>query len=254
MAISESVRRLLQQQQAGFYERPTQTSSAGGVMSTLQSAAARRFGQSGEFDEEYDAGIRGLMGQVPDLEAGYQNGLQRLDEDFTLGAEDLGRQKQTADSQHVNVMANNGIGRSGANLIGQGRIAEGYQRGMQSLTTGRSRSMDDMTSAQNAAYRQLTSRAGELQGGAAKNATARDERRAFEMERIRLEQDTAKAQQEYAERGLSMQQQIAEQNEAARQQAEQRLREMMQPKVTPTGAYAAPVKEKPYLMRFGRAY
>ncbi len=245
MALPESVRKLLQQQQAGYYETPQQRSSAGDVMSMLQQAASRRFGQSGQADPEYDEEIRGLMSQIPDLEAGYQNAQQRVDEDFTLGAEELDREKTLADGRHVNTMANNGIGYSGANLIGQGRIAEGFQRGVQGLATNRSRTLSDLSGAQNAAYRQLTSRAGSAQGQAANRATEQDERRAWEMEQVRMEQESAKAQQEYAERGLAMQQQIMEQNEAARRRMEQQLTAMSQPQPTATGAYRMPTPAAP---------
>lgn len=256
-ALPDSIRRLLEQQGAGFYDTPQQSSNAGASMSSLQQAIARRFGQSKDFDAEYESGIRGLMSQVPDLEAQFQNTRTRLDEDFALGAEQLDRDKKTADVSHLNRMANNGMGYSGANLVGQGRIGEAFQRGVQGLATGRSRALSDMTGAQNAAYRQLESRAGELQGQAANRASARDQAQAWQNEQIRMQQEQAKAQQEYAERSLQMQQNIQAQNEAATRRMQEQLRSMSQPQLAPTGAYRMPTPPQPeptYKMRFGRAY
>lgn len=254
MAISQlpaSVRRLLEQQGSGYYETPQQSSNSGQTMSALQAAAARRFGQSGEFDQEYDAGVRGLMGQVPTLEANFRNNRQRMDEDFTLGAEREDRDNTQNQDRHVNTMADRGLSSSGANLVGQGRIAEGFQRNVQGLVTNRSRGMNDLTGAQNAAYRNIEGKAGELQGQAAGRATARDQQRAWEQEQQRMQMEQARQQQEMAQQQLQMQQQAMASAEAAQRRMEEQLRAQSQPVASSTGTYQMPpppvVQPGPYV-------
>lgn len=243
--LPESVRRLLEQQGAGFYQTPNQQSSSRDVTAQLQAAAGRRFGQSGEFDPEYDAGIRSLLGQVPDLEARFQNQRGRVDEDFTQGAEKLDREKGLDDERHINTMADRGLGFSGANLVGQGRIAEGFQRNVQGLTTNRSRQLADLTGQQNAAYRSLTDRASEAQGSAANRATVRDQQRAWQAEQVRMEQERAAAQQRFAEEQMRMQQAAQAEAQAAQRRMEEMLRQQSQPQPAPTGAYRPPPPPPP---------
>lgn len=235
--LPESVRRLLQQQGSGFYDTPNQASNSGQTMSALQAAAARRFGQSGEFDQEYNAGVRGLMGQIPDLEARYQNNRNRMDEDFTLGAERENRDNDLNNDRHTNTMADRGLGHSGANLVGQGRIAEGFQRNVQGLVSNRARGMSDLTGAQNSAYRNIEARAGELQGQAAGRANVRDQQRAWEAEQQRMQMEQAAQQQKMAEQQLQMQQAAIAQAEASQRRMEQQMLQQAQPRASSTGSY-----------------
>lgn len=240
MALSPALRRLLDQQRVGLYAGSQQNSAAGDTMSNLQSAIGRRFGQRSEFDSEYDSALRGLMGQIPTIEGAYQKNVQRTDEDFTTSAEDLFNQKGLADSRHLNIMANNGMGFSGANLVGQQRLGEQFQQGVQGLTRNRTRTLEDLNDTTTGAYQDITSRSNTLQAGAAGRATARDEERAWQAEQVRMEQERAQHEQEMADRQLQQSQIIFQQNQEALAQLRQQMVQMSQPRPSPTGVYVRP--------------
>lgn len=237
--LPPSVQRILDQAGSGYFANPQQSSNAGQTVASLQAAAAQRFGNGGQFDSQYDQGIRGLLGEVPGLEANYQNQQGRLDENFSLGADKMARDDVVNQEHNTNQMADHGLGYSGANLVGQGRIQEGFQRGIQGLVTNRARGLSDLTGAQNAAYRQIESRAGDLQGQAAGRATARDEQKAWQDEQIRMQTEQAKLQQDQANAALAFQQQAQAANEAAQRRMEQQLTMQSQPRIDSGGSYQA---------------
>lgn len=205
----------------GDQQLPEQTDPGNTVLQRLQEAMTRRFGETNDFDPEYDAGMRGLAGQVPTLQAGFQRSRQRLGEDFTLTAEQLDKQNEQNRQRHLNAMADRGLGYSGANLVGQERIGEQFQKSVQGAHTAYTRGLDDMSTSEAEAFRNIQQRQTELEGGAAERGRVRDERRRWEQEQARLEQERMTREAEQAR---------VAQEEAARQQQlyEEQLRQLEQ--------------------------
>lgn len=243
--LPPSVAALLQSQSMGDQALPQQNDPAQGVLSNLQGALGRRFGETQDFDAEYDAAMRGMIGEVPGLQASYEKNRQRLGEDFTLTAEQLDRQNEQNRSRHLNEMANRGLGYAGANLVGQERIGEQFQRSVQGAGQAYTRGLDDLSTSEADAYRRIQERASATEATAAERARVRDETRKWQQEQQRLEQDRLAREQQQQEAALAEQQR---QNELMNQQLsalEQQALAASQPMPTANGTYASPAAANP---------
>lgn len=230
--LPASVQALLASQQQGDQQLPQQTDPSAKVMTSLQQAIGRRFGEGQEFDAEYDSSLRGLMGEVPTLQAGFQKNRQRLGEDFTQTAEGLDKQNTQNRDRHLNSMADRGLGFSGANLVGQERVQEGFQKGVQGASQAYGRALDDVSGSEADAFRRVQERSSNVEASAGERARVRDEKRKWEQEQMRMEQERMAREQQQAEAQLAEQQ---------RQYAllEQQALAASQPMPTATGSYSA---------------
>lgn len=237
--LPPSIQRLLAN--SGDLAPLTPSSDAGNpVLRDLQGALGRRFGQQygAEFDPEYDAGVRGLLGQVPQHQAAFANRRQRIGEDFYRSAEDLDRMNNRANESHEIQMADRGLLRSGANLVGAERLGEQFQRGVQGLGQARTRSLTDLTGEEAGTYQRIRSRQSELEAAGTERARVREEKKRWEEEQRRMEEERLRREEQYRQEELASRQ-------AEQAAAEARLREVeaaalsaAQPMPGPTGGYS----------------
>lgn len=237
--LPPSVAALLQSQEAGDQQLPQQSDPAAPVLTNLQGALGRRFGETQDFDSEYDSTIRNLLGEVPTVQAGFQRNRQRLGEDFTLTAEQLAQQDEQNRSRHLNAMADRGLGFSGANLVGQGRIAEGFQKSVQGANTAYTRGLDDLSTSEADAFRRIQERASASEAVAAERGRVRDETRKWQQEQSRLEQERLAREEQQQAAALAEQQRQNELMQQQLAQLEQSALASSQPMPTATGTYAS---------------
>lgn len=218
---------------------PSYQASGQQLQGDLQAAAGRRFGQQygAEFDPTYNAEVQGLLGQVPQLQSGFESQRTRLGEDFSKGMQDLDRINQQSIQRHLESMADRGIGRSGANLIGQERIGETFQRGIQAGVQGRERGLQGLEQTAANAFQDIRSRLSQSEAKGTERSRVREEARRLQEEQQRAEQDRLKREQDYAA-------QAAAQAEADRAQTQQMVQQMAaanlaasQPYPDVTGSY-----------------
>lgn len=243
--LPPNIQRILraQQEQSGFgadglakaitFQSPQYQQSGQQLVKDLSGAAGRRFGQQygAEFDPTYDASVRGLMGEVPNLQAGFDLQRQRLGEDFGQSMRDLDTQNTRANKAHLVNMADRGIGRSGATLVGQERLGEQFQRGIESAVRGRTSGLESIEQNAATAYQNVRNRLSQAEAQGTERARVREEARRFQEEQVRLEQ----------ERALREEQLAREAQERQRQQMDQ-MAEMLaasQPVPDATGALVA---------------
>lgn len=260
--LPPSVAALLQSQELGDQQLPQQNNQANEVLTGLQGALGRRFGETQEFDPGYDAGLRGLLGEVPTLQSQYEQNRQRLGEDFTMTAEQLDRQNTQNRERHLNAMADRGLGYSGANLVGQERIGEQFQRSVQGANQAYARGQSDLSTSEADAYRRIQQRAAEIESGATGRATARDEARRWQQQQEEMARQAAEREQQLAQQQLEQQQ--AEQQQIQQQLAalEQQSLASSQPMPTATGSYspaapspsASPINTNSNISMWNREY
>lgn len=226
----------------GFGDEPLTGNQDSGneITRGLQGALGRRFGQQygAEFDPEYDAGIRGLLGQVPQYQAQFANRRQRVGEDFFRSAEDLDRQNTRANEQHLVAMADRGMGRSGANILGMERLGEAFQRGVQGLGQARQRSLTDLAGEEAGVYQRIRQRQSELEAAGTERARVREERRRWEEEQRRMEEERLRREEQMRQQELQARQQEQAAAEARLRQVEAAALAASQPIPMPTGGYA----------------
>ncbi len=230
---------LLSSQSSGVPTPADQQDPSAGVTANLQGAMGRRFGQNQDFDPTYDAGLRSLMGQVPQLQSNYESQRQRAGEDFTTAADQLAKTNDDQNTHHLQNMADNGLGYSGANLIGQERIGTAFQKGVQGAGTAYTRGLENLSSSEAAAYKNIESRRTDLEGAAAERARVRDETAAWQKQQLAMETQRQQQEQKNQETALAAQQ-------AQQAQFDQQLKAMeaqalvqSQPMATPTGSYSS---------------
>jgi murein L,D-transpeptidase YcbB/YkuD len=235
---------LLQSQQQGDQQLPQQNNQANEVLSNLQGALGRRFGETQDFDKDYDTGMRGLLGEVPTLQSQFEQSRQRLGEDFTQTADQLDKQNTQNRERHLNAMADRGLGYSGANLVGQERIGEQFQKSVQGANQAYARGQSDMSTSEADAFRRIQQRAAEIESGATGRATARDETRKWQQQQEQMAQQAAAREQQQLEQQQS-------QAAAQQQQVDQQLRALeqqslasSQPMPTGNGSYS-PAAQSP---------
>ncbi len=236
--LPPSVAALLQSQQSGDQMTPQQNDPSAPVLQGLQGALGRRFGETQDFDSQYDSELRGLMGQVPLLQGQYEQNRQRMGDDFTQTAEGLDKQNEQNRSRHLNAMADRGLGFSGANLVGQERIGEQFQEGVQGANKAYSRGLEDLSTSEADAFRRIQERASQVEGTAAERGRVRDETRRWQAEQQRMETERLGREQEQQAALLAEEQR---QSEAYQQQLvalEQSALASSQPMPTATGSYA----------------
>lgn len=242
--LPESIRRLMQNESLGIQADPLSSGQDSGnaVLSDLQGALGRRFGQQygADFDPEYDAGVRGLLSQVPQHQAQFQNRRQRMGEDFYRSAEDLDRMNTRTGEQHEIKMADQGMLRSGANLVGQERLGEQFQRGVQGLTQARQRGLTDLAGEESGVYQRIRGRQSELEASGTERARVREERRRWEEEQRRMEEDRMRREEDMRNQELQARQQEQASAEARLRQVEAAALAGSQPYPTSTGGYARP--------------
>lgn len=243
--LPPSVAALLASQSQGDQQLPEQVSSGNNVLSDLQGALGRRFGETQDYDSGYDAELRGMIGQVPQLQSQYEQRRQRMGEDFTQTADSLAQQNDQARSRHLAAMADRGMGFSGANLVGQERIGEAFQKSVQGANQSYTRGLADTSTDEADAYQRIKERQASVESAAADRARVRDETRKWqaqqaEMEKQRLAQEATLADQ---------QRQQQEQEAAAYQQQLQQLEAQSlassQPMPTATGSMAPAASSAP---------
>lgn len=238
--LPPSVAALLQSQDQGDQQLPQATNSSSDVLSGLQGALGRKFGELQDFDPTYDASLRGLIGEVPTLQSQFEQNRQRLGEDFTRTAETLDRQNDQNRERHLNAMADRGLGYSGANLLGQERIGEQFQRSVQGANTAFARGQSDLSTTEADAYRRIQQRQAEAEAAAAGRATARDETRKWQKQQEEMAQAAAAREQAAQEAALQQQQAQQAAVDAQLAQLERQSLAASQPMPTATGTYSPP--------------
>ncbi|MGH9982413.1 MAG: peptidoglycan-binding domain-containing protein [Nitrososphaeraceae archaeon] len=245
MALSEddlirlppSIQKMLRaQQQQGIASQiaaPQYQASGTQLVSDLSGAAGRRFGgqYGSEFDPTYDADVRGLLGSVPQMQAGFDLQRQRLGEDFGQSMRDLDTQNTRASKQHLVNMADRGIGRSGANLIGQERIGEQFQRGIESAVRGRESGLESLEQGAASAFQGIRSKLSQAEAAGTERARVREETRRFQEQQQLMETERARREEEAAR--------AAEQRAQQQQDQFAQILADSQPVPTATGALVA---------------
>lgn len=220
--LPENIQRILRAQQAAqgigaqvAGQVPSYQQSGLALTNDLTAAAGRRFGQQygSEFDPTYDASVRGMLGEIPQLQAGFDLQRQRLGEDFGRSMRDLDTQNTRANKAHLINMADRGIGRSGANLVGQERLGEQFQRGIESAVSGRQAGLESLEQNAASAFQRIRSRLSEAEAAGTERSRVREEARRFQEEQQRLEQERAlreeQAQREAEQRAQAQMDQMA---------------------------------------------
>ena len=238
--LPPSVAALLQSQAQGDQQLPQQNDPSAGVMANLQGALGRRFGETQDFDAQYDSELRGMLGQIPGLQGQYAQQRQRADEDFTRSAEQLDKQNEKNRSQHLNAMADRGLGFSGANLVGQERIGEQFQEGVQGASKAYARGLEDLSTSEADAFRRIQERASSVEGAAAERGRVKDETRKWQAEQSRMETERLAREQQQQEAQLAQERQQAEAYQQQLLALEQSSLAASQPMPTASGGYAKP--------------
>lgn len=238
--LPPSVAALLASQSQGDQALPQQTDDTAATTSALQGALARRFGTGQEFDQQYNADVTGLLGQVPGIQSNYDTQRNQLGEDFTKTADQLDKANTRNREMHLNAMADRGLGYSGANLLGQERIGEQFQQGVQGANTALARNLSGLSADEANALRAIQARQATAEGAAAERARVRDETAAWQRQQEQLAQQQLAQQQQAADQAN---QQAAAQQAAYQQQLAELERQALassQPMPTATGTYAPP--------------
>jgi hypothetical protein len=185
-------------------------------------ALRRRLLEQAEQDAQFDRSERDL---TLGLQRGESNTLladQRDESDYNRSVYDLGRQRDETLTHSDENMADQGILRSGANLVSRGRIGEEYGRNSEALARRLSTGKEDRA-------RQLQQMREDTQ------------RRLDELKLDKARVTTDREQQKAIDEAESSAAQVAAQAEQARQQQEEAARvAAAQPQYTPTGQYLPP--------------
>lgn len=190
------------------FKRKALYSEGTGTAGPLAAGGSGVPGQTGwdSFNPQYAAAMRDIARQRAGMLDMQNRSTTRLNEDFSLGLENLGRNREQAVGTLQDNLASNGILRSGINLEQQGRINEGFLRDVNNTTQTRTRALEDLMV-------ELTA--------ANQNLFAREEQLNFQ----RAEADTETKLKQAAEEA-----QISSQNQALAQ---------AQPVYSPDGTYRA---------------
>lgn len=235
--LPPSIQQIINSQQAGAGSPDPNVKQLGdSTVNDLNTALQRRFGQSSNYDSTFDSGVRGLMGEVPGIQNQYEQGTQRQNEDFMTNAQRIGQQSDLANGRQQNAMADQGMGYSGANLLGQQRLGEALQQNVFGANQSRNRGISDLTGRLQGQLQGISSREQALEGQATERATVADQTQAWQAQQQAMEQQALKAQQDQAAAQLQQEQQAAEQQQAALAALEAQARQSVQPIPGPTGA------------------
>jgi hypothetical protein len=238
--LPPSVAALLQSQDQGDQQLPQATDASTDVLSGLQGALGRRFGELQDYDPTYGSTVQGLIGEVPTLQSQYEQSRQRLGEDFTHTAETLDQQNQQNRERHLNAMADRGLGYSGANLVGQERIGKQFQESVQGANTAYARGQSDLSTTEADAYKRIQQRQAEAEAAATGRATARDETRKWQQQQEEMATAAAAREQQAQEAALQQQQAQQAAMDAQLAEVERQSLAASQPMPTATGTYAPP--------------
>lgn len=234
--LPPNIQQILAGQQAGAGNPEADVKQMGNsTEGDLNTALQRRFGQGANFDQQFDSGVRGLMGEIPGIQNQYEQGTQRANEDFTTAAQRIGQQNDLASGRQQNQMADQGLGYSGANLLGQQRLGEALQQNVFGANQSRNRGIGDLTSRLQGQLQGITGREQALEGQATERATVADQTRAWEAEQQAMQQQALKMQQDNAAAQMQQQQAAAAQQQQALAQLEAQARQSVQPVAGPTG-------------------
>lgn len=185
----------------------------------------------GNFDSQYDSGIRGLMGQTMQEAADLPMEDTRAQEGYNQNSETLGRQNKTALTNNAVNMADRGLAFSGINLGQQGAIAENTQRGMQGLSDSLAQKRQDITRRGQKFEGDVTNRLADFQGQRAAKAAEREQQKAWQDTQTRLAD-------EQSQRSMDMQRQQMEQSQRQADALQQQIA-AAQPVASDTGSYAS---------------
>lgn len=101
---------------------------------------------SADYGSDFAAAMRAIARQRAGLADLQSRTTNRLNEDYTTGTENLGRERDRTVKNLQDYLATNGNLLSGANVAEQGNIAEDFVRNIVEMTRGRSRDLEDLIS------------------------------------------------------------------------------------------------------------
>lgn len=221
--LPQSIQDILNQQNSGAGAPDPDLSQLGdSTLTDLSGALNRRFGQGQNYDPTEQAGIQSLIDSIPGVQNTYQEGQDQTNEDFMTAAQQLDKQNTLAMSQQQNNMADQGLGYSGANVLGQQRLGQAYQQQVFGANQSRARTLSGLTDQEVAAYQAIQDRSASLQGDAASRANVQDQANAWAAAQQQMEQQAQQQQQQEAAASLAQQQaqQQAEQQQIAAMEAQ----------------------------------
>ncbi len=191
-------------------------------MALTLDALRRRLLEQAEQDDALNRQERDLNLGVQQGESDLLLANQRDESEYNRSAAELAQQHTRALTSHDETMADRGIVRSGANLVGRGRIGEQFGKTSEALARRLSGSKED--------------RARQLQQMKADQQMKLGD---LNTERARIKTD--REQQKAVDEAEQSAQQVAAQAEQARIQQEEAERlAALQPQYTPTGQFLPP--------------
>lgn len=174
----------------------------------------------GNFDQQYDAGVRGLIGQTTQEAADLPMEDTRAQEGYNQSSEGIGRQNKQALSNNAVGMADRGLSFSGINLGQQGAIAENTQRSLQGASDVLAQKRQDITRRGQKFEGDVTSKLSNFQGQRAAKAAEIEQQKAWQDTQTRLADEQSRREMEMQQRQMEQSQRQADalQQQIARSQ------------------------------------